>query len=61
LHAIERLRVASFLANLWRAHAVGLDRLLARLDDPAHATLRRSALRRWPLTTKSGRPTKQRR
>jgi hypothetical protein len=40
--------------------AVGLDQLLARLDDPAYATRRRSALRRWPLTTKS-RPTKQRR
>jgi DNA-binding MarR family transcriptional regulator len=45
------------LSNL----AVGLDQLLARLNDPAYATLRRSALRRWPLTTKSGRPTKQRR
>lgn len=44
-----------------RSLAVGLDQLLARLNDPAHATLRRSAQRRWPLTTKSGRPTKQRR
>jgi DNA-binding MarR family transcriptional regulator len=50
-------RTAGELSNL----AVGLDQLLARLNDPAYATLRRSALRRWPLTTKSGRPTKQRR
>jgi DNA-binding MarR family transcriptional regulator len=50
-------RTAGELSNL----AVGLDQLLARLSDPAHATLRRAALRRWPLTTKSGRPTKQRR
>jgi DNA-binding MarR family transcriptional regulator len=50
-------RTAGELSNL----AVGLDQLLARLNDPAYTTLRRSALRRWPLTTKSGRPTKQRR
>ena len=50
-------RAAGDLGNL----AVGLDQLLACLNDPAFATLRQSALRRWPLTTKSGRPTKQRR
>lgn len=50
-------RTPAELRNL----AVGLDQLLARLTDPAHATLRRSALRRWPLTTKTGRTTKQRR
>jgi DNA-binding MarR family transcriptional regulator len=36
--------------------AVGLDQLLARLNDPAYATLRRSALRRWPLTTSPAGP-----
>jgi hypothetical protein len=39
-------RTTGDLSNL----AVGLDQLLARLNDPAYATLRRSALRRWPLT-----------
>jgi DNA-binding MarR family transcriptional regulator len=41
--------------------AVGLDQLLACLSDPKYSTLRRSALRRWPLGTKTGRATKQRR
>jgi DNA-binding MarR family transcriptional regulator len=41
--------------------AVGLDQLLACLSDPEYSTLRRSALRRWPLATKTGRATKQRR
>jgi DNA-binding MarR family transcriptional regulator len=50
-------RTTGDLSNL----AVGLDQLLARLNDPAYATLRRSALRRWPPMTKSGRPTNQRR
>ena len=50
-------RTAGELRNL----AVGLDQLLARLNDPAYVTLRRVALRSWPLTTKSVRPTKQRR
>ena len=50
-------RAAGDLGNL----AVALDQLLACLNDPAFANLRQSALRRWPLTTKSGRPTKQRR
>jgi DNA-binding MarR family transcriptional regulator len=44
-----------------RTLAVGLDQLLARMNDPAYVTLRRAAQRRWPLTTKSVRPTKQRR
>jgi DNA-binding MarR family transcriptional regulator len=50
-------RTPAELRNL----AVGFDQLLARLDDPAYATLRRSALGRWPLTTKTSRTTKQRR
>jgi DNA-binding MarR family transcriptional regulator len=50
-------RTTDELGNL----AVGLDQLLAYLSDPAYATLRRSALRRWPLAAKSGRTTKQRR
>jgi DNA-binding MarR family transcriptional regulator len=41
--------------------AVGLDQLLACLSDPEYSTLRRSALRRWPLANKIGRVTKQRR
>ncbi|HEY4727213.1 MAG TPA: MarR family transcriptional regulator, partial [Actinomycetes bacterium] len=41
--------------------AVGLDQLLACLSDPEYSTLRRSALRRWPLATKTGRATRQRR
>jgi hypothetical protein len=49
-------RTTAELSNL----AVGLDQLLACLSDPAYATLRRSALRRWPLTTKAGPTTKQR-
>lgn len=40
--------------------AVELDQLLARLNDPAYATLRRSALRRWPLTARTGRTTRHR-
>jgi DNA-binding MarR family transcriptional regulator len=50
-------RTPDELGNL----AVGLDQLLARLSEPAYATLRRSALRRWPLTTKTGRTTDQHR
>jgi hypothetical protein len=45
-------RTTGDLSNL----AVGLDQLLAHLNDPAYATLRRSALRRWPLTTSPAGP-----
>jgi hypothetical protein len=41
-------RTTGDLSNL----AVGLD----QLNDPAYATLRRSALRRWPLTTSPAGP-----
>jgi hypothetical protein len=49
-------RTTAELSNL----TVGLDQLLASLSNPAYATLRRSALRRWPVPTKAVRTTKQR-
>jgi DNA-binding MarR family transcriptional regulator len=48
-------RTTGDLSNLSNL-AVGLDQLLAHLNDPAYATLRRSALRRWPLTTSPAGP-----
>jgi DNA-binding MarR family transcriptional regulator len=56
-HYLFAGRTTDELGNL----AVGFDQLLACLSDPAYATLRRSALQRWPLTTKTGRTAKQRR